>query len=225
MNTNIIISPSILACPMLEYKQAFQTLNKLDSCWMHLDIMDGHFVPNLTFGSPLLDEIKNYPKIKNDVHLMVNNPDFYIEEWKKYPIHHISFHWEACTHHDRLLKRAKELYPSVGIALNPSTPIQLIPSYLFNYIDVLLIMSVNPGFYGQSFIDGVFDKVAMASTIIKSYGFNTMIQVDGGVGTKNIKDLIKRGATNFVVGAGFFKGQNETDWLNNYKQLLDASKI
>lgn len=224
MSNNIIFSPSLLACPMFNYQEAFETVSSLENCWMHLDIMDGHFVPNLTFGAPLLDELKKFPKIKNDVHLMVTNPDFYVENWKNYPIHHITFHWEACTHHDRLLKRAKELYPSVGISLNPSTPVQTIPAYLFDHIDVLLLMSVNPGFYGQSFIEGTFDKLAMASSLIQSYGFKTTIQVDGGVGTKNIKSLIQRGASNFVVGASFFKGQNEKEWLNNYQQLLSSIK-
>ncbi len=224
MPNNIILSPSLLACPMFKYEQAFKTVESLKDCWMHLDIMDGHFVPNLTFGAPLLDECKKYPAIKNDVHLMVTNPDFYIEQWKDYPIHHITFHWEACIHHDRLLKRAKELYPSVGLSLNPSTPIHIIPPYLFHHIDVLLLMSVNPGFYGQSFIEGIKDKVGMASTIIQSLGASTTLQVDGGVSSKNIHELNSRGATNFVVGASFFKGENSSEWIKNYQNLKDVLK-
>lgn len=224
MSNPIILSPSLLACPMFKYEEAFKALTSLQDCWLHLDIMDGHFVPNLTFGAPLLDECKKYPSLKYDVHLMVTNPDFYIEQWKDYPIHHITFHWEACVHHDRLLKRAKEYFPSVGLSLNPSTALHSIPPYLFHHIDVLLLMSVNPGFYGQSFIDGIRDKVGMASTIIQSLGVKTSIQVDGGVSNKNIQDLKSRGASNFVVGASFFKGETALEWEKNHRALRDALK-
>lgn len=218
----MILSPSLLACPMLKYQQAFDYVNTLSDTWLHLDIMDGHFVPNLTFGTPLLDECKKYPHLKLDVHLMVSNPDFYIEAWKDYNIHHLTFHWESYTHHDRLLKKAKDYFPSVGVALNPSTSVSMIPSYLYHHIDLLLIMSVNPGFYGQSFIEGTKDKVSLASTIIDGLGSKTQLQVDGGVSPKNIKDLTLRGASNFVVGSSFFSGDNIADWTNNY-QLLKKS--
>jgi ribulose-phosphate 3-epimerase len=215
----MIFSPSILACPMLKYAEALQCLNDLGDCWLHVDVMDGHFVPNLTFGTPFLEECKNFPNLKLDVHLMVTNPDFYVENWKGMNIHNMTFHWEAYHHHDRLLKKIKDHYPSAGLSLNPSTAVHSIPTYLYQYIDLLLLMSVNPGFYGQSFIEGVKEKIGLASTIIDSYGAKTMIQVDGGVSSKNIKDLKNRGVQNAVVGAAFFSGKGPEDWKNNYHNL------
>jgi len=219
---SITLSPSILACPLLKLPEAVKLISSLNNCWLHLDIMDGHFVPNLTYGTPLLEGLKDQENLKLDVHLMVTDPTFYVEQWKDFPIHNITFHWEALTHHDRLIARAKELYPSVGISLNPSTPVHLIPDYIWRKIDLLLLMSVNPGFAGQKFIESTLDKLAQASTIIKSLGSAATLQVDGGVSTKNIKQLVLRGATNLVVGASFFKGNNSKDWEANYQELNQA---
>ncbi len=201
---SVIVAPSLLSCKFLEMGADIKRLDGINDLWLHLDIMDGHFVPNLTFGEPVLNQIKNITTHKLDAHFMVTNPEFYVESFKNVGLHNFTFHWEAVTHHDRFIQFAKTIYPSVGISLNPSTPISVIPDYIFSKIDLILIMSVNPGFGGQKFIDGVVDKIKALNDIKKKHGYKFHIQVDGGVTDKNSKDLIAAGATNLVAGSYVF---------------------
>jgi ribulose-phosphate 3-epimerase len=200
----IIISPSLLSVNFLELGAEIERLNKIDELWIHLDIMDGHFVPNLTFGEPVLNQLHKITKHKLDAHLMVTNPEFYAEQFKHLGLHNFTFHWEAVTHHDRLIQRLKEIYPSVGISLNPSTPVSSIPKYLFHKVDLVLLMSVNPGFGGQKFIPEVVDKVIELDTIRHQTGTNFQIQVDGGINEQNAGYLIQAGANNLVAGSYIF---------------------
>lgn len=211
----IVVAPSLLAASLLEIPQVlniFQPVQQKNSekFWLHLDVMDGHFVPNLTFGLPMVESIhqlnlQSKNKWKMDVHLMVTNPEFYMEQWQSFGIHHLTFHWESVLHHDRFIQRAKELYPSVGIALNPSTPWQIIPDYLLQQVDLILVMSVNPGFAGQKFISHSLKKIAELSNKLTSLKSKAKIQVDGGVSENNFKKLIESGARNFVIGSGLLK--------------------
>lgn len=202
----MIISPSILSCDFLNIQSEIEALKDADNIWIHLDIMDGHFVPNLTFGAPVIKRMASITNHKLDAHFMVTNPEDYAEVFKDFGLHNFTFHWEAVTHHDRLISHLKKMYPSVGVSLNPSTSIELIPDYLLKEIDLFLIMSVNPGFGGQSFIEGVCSKIDYLAEKKATFNLNFEIQVDGGVSDKNAKDLAKRGATNLVAGSYIFSG-------------------
>ncbi|MFN8370119.1 MAG: ribulose-phosphate 3-epimerase [Bacteriovoracaceae bacterium] len=216
----ITIAPSLLSADWLNLKNDLDAFNGIKDIWFHLDIMDSHFVPNLTFGHALVEQIGKYAKNtphKLDAHFMVTNPDFYLETFKNYNIHNFTFHWETVIHHDRFINYAKQFYPSVGISLNPSTSVDLIPDYLLKEIDLVLLMSVNPGFSGQKYISSTLEKLEHLNNKKKKLNAKFTIQVDGGVNDKNVKDLINKGATNFVAGNYIFsKSRNE------FKQLVES---
>ena len=214
-----IISPSLLAADFLNLKDEIERLNKLDELWIHLDIMDGHFVPNLTFGPVVIKNLSNITKHKLDAHLMVKNPEQYIAPLKEMNIHNFTFHWEAVTHHDRLIQELKSNFSSVGVSLNPSTPVHVIPLYLLEKIDLVLVMSVNPGFGGQSFIDATVQKIKDLNKIKIDNGFTFQIQVDGGIKDNNSKELCKAGANNLVAGSFIFAEKDK-----NYKLQIEKLK-
>ena len=213
-----IIAPSILSCDFLNIEPEIKRLDGIKDLWIHLDVMDGHFVPNLTFGPPVMKGLKNITSHKLDAHFMVTNPELYADECANMGLHNFTFHWEAITHHDRFISYLKEKYPSVGVSLNPSTPINVIPKYLFEKIDLVLIMSVNPGFGGQSFIEGVVDKVRFLAEVKKTINPDLQIQIDGGVKDSNAKMLIDAGATNLVAGSFVF-GEPNKDYKSRIKSL------
>ncbi len=200
----VIIAPSLLSADFLELKTDLQRFEGEKDLWLHLDIMDGHFVPNLTFGPTVLKSIKNVCKHPLDAHFMVTNPDEHLEWFKDVGLHNFTFHWEAVTHHDRFIQKAKTLYKSVGISLNPSTPVSSIAPYLLKKVDLILLMSVNPGFGGQSFIPEVADKIIELQKMKIQHGLTFQIQIDGGVTDKNAQALIAAGATNLVAGSFVF---------------------
>lgn len=214
----MIIAPSILSCDFLNIQNEIEALADAKDLWIHLDVMDGHFVPNLTFGAPIVKNLHKVTKHKLDAHFMVTNPELHAESFKNLGIHNFTFHWEAVTHHDRFITYLKEHYPSVGISLNPSTPVEIVPTYLLSKIDLVLIMSVNPGFGGQSFIEGVVDKIKYLADYKRKYNLNFQIQVDGGVTDKNAKALAVAGATNLVVGSYIFSAGKE-QYLNRIDSL------
>lgn len=215
---SVIISPSLLSVNFLELKTELERLNPIDNLWLHLDIMDAHFVPNLTFGEPVLNKVKTVSKHKLDAHFMVTDPDFFAENFKDVGLHNFTFHWEAITHHDRLISKLKTIYPSVGISLNPSTPVNVIPDYLLKKIDLVLLMSVNPGFGGQKFIPEVIDKVNLLNEFRKTHGAHFQIQVDGGINDQNAASLIQAGANNLVAGSYIFSAP-QNDYLSRINKL------
>ena len=215
---SIIVSPSLLSANFLDLKTDLERLNKIDDLWLHLDIMDAHFVPNLTFGEPVLNQVKTVSKHKLDAHFMVTDPDFFAENFKNVGLHNFTFHWEAVTHHDRLIDKLKSMYPSVGISLNPSTPVSVIPKYLLGKIDLILLMSVNPGFGGQKFIPEVIDKLIELDGIRHDNGYKFQIQVDGGINDQNAGYLIQAGANNLVAGSYIFSEPNK-DYLSRVNKI------
>lgn len=215
---SVVISPSLLSCRFLEMGADIKRLDGIKDLWLHLDIMDGHFVPNLTFGAPVLNQLKTITSHKLDAHFMVTNPEFYVESFKDLGIHNFTFHWEATNHPDRLIQHIKSHYASAGISLNPGTPINVVPDYIWGQIDLVLIMSVNPGFGGQKFIPGVLDKIKALADLKKKYNYKFEIQVDGGVTDKNSKELITAGATNLVAGSYVF-GEPNLDYATRINSL------
>lgn len=206
---SVIISPSLLSADFLDLKADIERLNQIDDLWLHLDIMDAHFVPNLTFGEPVLNKLKTVSKHKLDAHFMVTDPDFFADAFKDVGLHNFTFHWEAITHHDRLIAKLKSMYPSVGISLNPSTPLSVVPSYIWSKVDLVLLMSVNPGFGGQKFIPEIVDKVIELDKIRHESNLKFQIQVDGGITDQNAGYLIQSGANNLVAGSYIFSAPNK----------------
>jgi len=213
-----IISPSLLSADFLDLQTEIERFDGEKDMWWHLDIMDGHFVPNLTFGPTVLKNIKKITKHPLDAHFMVTNPDDHLEWFKDLGLHNFTFHWEAVTHHDRFIQKAKSMYPSVGVSLNPSTPVNAMAPYILKKVDLVLLMSVNPGFGGQSFIPEVEDKIVELHKIRQQHGLKFQIQVDGGVTDKNAQQLIKAGANNLVAGSFVF-GEPKKNYASRIAQL------
>lgn len=212
-----IISPSLLSADFLNLEREVTAFHSCKNLWFHLDIMDGHYVPNLTFGKTVLKNLHKITQHKLDAHLMVSSPEDFVDPLSDIGIHNFTFHWEAATHHDSLISSIKTKYESVGVSLNPGTPLNVIPEYLFYKIDLILIMSVNPGFGGQNFISGVIDKISEARKIKEKLNLDFQIQVDGGVTDGNCRSLIEVGANNLVAGSFIFQ-----DRAANYPSRVES---
>lgn len=211
-----IISPSLLACDFLNIESELKAFNGIDNLWFHLDVMDGHFVPNLTFGHPIIEQIVKKSTHKCDAHFMVTNTDFYAETLKNFGIHNFTFHFESVLDSLSFLKELKKNYPSVGISIKPGTPTHKLSDDILKMVDLVLIMSVEPGFGGQSFMPSAFDKIRELKLRREYLKANFQIQVDGGVSDKNAKQLIEAGADNLVAGSYVFKNPKE-----KYKLAID----
>ena len=206
----ITISPSLLASDFMKLSEEIEKLNKVSNIWLHLDIMDGHFVPNLTFGHEIIHRISSTSHNLIDVHLMVDNPSFYIKTLKNENIHNITWHIENTENHLQLISLAKKNFKSVGISLKPSTPVSAIPLEILREIDLVLVMSVEPGFGGQSFIKKSIDKIKELNTLTLNNNLKFIIQVDGGINDSNSKNVIDAGAQNIVAGSFVFNGDINT---------------
>lgn len=216
-----IISPSLLACDFLNIESEIAAFSKIPDMWFHLDIMDGHFVPNLTFGHPIIELIVKKSPHKCDAHFMVTNPEFHAETLKDVGLHNFTFHVEAAHDCLSLIAKLKKHYPSVGISIKPNTPVSKLTDEILSAVDLVLIMSVEPGFGGQSFMPSAFDKIRELVAQRKKLGLHFQIQVDGGVSDKNSSELIKAGADNLVAGSYIFKaGKNH--YLDQLESLRKA---
>lgn len=216
----MIISPSLLAANFLSLKDEIEIFKDSKDLWLHLDIMDGHFVPNLTFGHAIVSMISKATSLPLDVHLMVSNPLFYIKTFKDYNIHNLTFHVEATDYPKQILETAKKIYPSVGISLKPNTHQHILDHALLDLLDLVLVMSVQPGFGGQQFMEGSLEKVLHFSHYKKKHDLTYQIQVDGGISSKNASNLLRNGAHNLVVGSYLFNNSPQ-NYLKKIKELIN----
>lgn len=218
MSKNHLIAPSVLSADFANLQADVEMLNESEADWIHVDVMDGMFVPNISFGFPVISAIKKHAKKPLDVHLMIENPDRYLAEFKKAGADIISVHYEACTHLHRTLQAIRDLDCQTGVALNPHTPVELLEPVLDN-IDLVCMMSVNPGFGGQKFIEGTYAKVEKLSKMIAEKGTNTRIEIDGGVNSKNAQALLDAGANVLVAGSFVFNSENPIETIHNLKNI------
>lgn len=202
-----IIAPSVLSADFTNLGKDIEMLNNSKAEWIHFDVMDGVYVPNISFGFPVLKAIRKNTTKFIDVHLMISKPEDYIEEFKKAGADGISVHWEGNTHIHSIIAKIKDNGMKAGIVLNPATSVSTVKD-LLNDLDLLLIMSVNPGFGGQKFLENTYNKVKEAKELINKIGSKTLIQVDGGVSPLNSKRLFELGANVLVAGSAVFKSEN-----------------
>ncbi|MBK0370391.1 ribulose-phosphate 3-epimerase [Flavobacterium agrisoli] len=215
---NTLIAPSVLAADFANLQRDIEMINNSEADWFHIDIMDGVFVPNISFGMPVLEAINKHAKKTIDVHLMIVDPDRYISSFKKLGANVLTVHLEACTHLHRTLQAIKAEGMKAGVAVNPHTNIDLLEDVIKD-IDLVCIMSVNPGFGGQSFIENTYDKVKKLKALINKKGASTLIEIDGGVTNKNAKQLVEAGADVLVAGSYVFGATDPLATVADLKQL------
>lgn len=219
---NTIIAPSVLAADFANLQKDAEMLNNSAADWFHIDIMDGVFVPNISFGMPVLQAIQRHARKPLDVHLMIVQPERYVETFKRLGAEIITIHYEACPHLHRNLQQIKDLGCKAGVALNPHTPVNVLEDVLHD-IDLVLIMSVNPGFGGQKFIEHTYDKVRKLRKMIEDRGLDTIIEIDGGVTTANARALVDAGADALVAGSFVFNSANPTQTIQDLKTICEVN--
>lgn len=211
-----LIAPSLLAADFANLQSECEMINESKADWFHLDVMDGMFVPNISFGIPVIEAIAKHAKKTLDVHLMIENPDRYISAFKKAGANILTVHYEACTHLHRTLQAIAAEGMKTGVALNPHTPVSLLEP-IIEMVDVVCLMSVNPGFGGQKFIEGTYKKIEDLKKIISHKNTSTLIEIDGGVTLDNASKLLKSGADVLVAGSFVFSSSNSIATIEQLK--------
>lgn len=214
------LAPSILSADFAKLGEEIENIEQAGADYIHIDVMDGMFVPSISFGMPVMKSIRNLSKCVFDVHLMIEAPDRYLPDFKDAGADLITVHAEACTHLDRTVTAIREMGLKAGVALNPATPLDVV-EYVLDKIDMVLIMSVNPGFGGQSFLPYSLDKIRKLKQLIEERGLSVDIQVDGGVKLTNAKEILEAGANILVAGTAVFAG-NAKENVKEFKKIMEA---
>ncbi len=219
-----IIAPSILAADFSNLSQQIRYVEMGAADWIHCDIMDGKFVPNITFGPLVVSAINKATRLPLDVHLMIENPDNYIEDFIKAGADYITIHQEEVKHLHRSVSLIKELGAKAGVAINPATPVSTLTD-IAEFVDMILIMSVNPGFGGQKFIENSLNKISQLKMLREEKGLNFIIEVDGGISKANIKQISNAGCDAFVAGSSIFASDNITGAAVELKNLVNTVEV
>jgi ribulose-phosphate 3-epimerase len=215
-----LIAPSILSADFTRLKEEIQAVETAGADWIHADVMDGHFVPNLTFGPMVVEAVRRATALPIDVHLMIREPDRYIADFAKAGATYISVHVETCAHLNRTVQLIRDSGARPGVVLNPATPLETL-QWILEYLDFVLVMSVNPGFGGQRFIPNSIAKIALLRKMITDKGLQTLIQVDGGVSPQTIADIAAAGADVFVAGSAIFNSPDYRRTILAMRQLAN----
>lgn len=213
-----LVAPSVLACDFGKLHEEIKLLNNSEADWFHVDIMDGNFVPNISFGPAIVSSIKEVATLPLDVHLMIADPDKYIADYVKAGAEVITVHIEACPHLHRSIQYIKSLGVKAGVALNPHTPVESVFEILED-LDLVCLMSVNPGFGGQKFIYNTLSKIQRLNAVIMERNLKTLIEIDGGVGLQNAEKILQYGADVLVAGSSVYKAKDPIDTVKKLKSL------
>lgn len=212
-----IIAPSLLAADFANLQRDIEMINNSEADWFHVDVMDGVFVPNISFGMPVLEAINKHAKKPLDVHVMIVQPEKFIAEFKKLGAHILTVHYEACTHLHRTVQEIKQNGMKAGVALNPHTPVNVLHEIIHD-LDLVLVMSVNPGFGGQKFIENTYEKIRKLKMLCNEHKANPIIEVDGGVNSFIAPKLIEAGANALVAGSFVFNSENPLKTIAELKK-------
>ncbi len=213
-----LVAPSVLASDFTRMREEFAMVNESEADWFHLDVMDGRFVPNITFGMFIIEFMKSLAEKPLDVHLMIVEPEKYIEDFRKAGADVITVHYEACPHLHRTVQQIKETGAKAGVALNPHTPVELLDDIIED-VDLVLLMSVNPGFGGQKFIYRTIPKIQRLKEMIITRNAHALIEIDGGVGLQNAEKILQAGADVLVAGSSVFKAEDPKDTISKLKAI------